>query len=138
MLGGTHAFSPEKLVLKYIELKSGYNDDGPAWIGSVKQSKSGRTLYFDGKAFKSLDGEGISGNYFDIETRDEYWISGIKKDGSDRHWAGSGPVTIEASAVKEYLAIVGKSKLDPKRFVVSDQIQPTDPAKFHELENHKL
>ena len=28
-------------MLKYIELKTGYNDDGPAWIGRVKASKSG-------------------------------------------------------------------------------------------------
>jgi hypothetical protein len=33
-------------LLKYIELKSGYsNDDGPAWIGYVTPSKTGRTLY---------------------------------------------------------------------------------------------
>lgn len=30
---------------RYIELKSGYNDDGPAWIGYVEFSKSGRTTY---------------------------------------------------------------------------------------------
>ena len=24
--------------IKYIELKTGYNDDGPAWIGNVKES----------------------------------------------------------------------------------------------------
>ena len=26
--------------LMYIELKTGYSDDGPAWIGYVKTSKS--------------------------------------------------------------------------------------------------
>ena len=33
--------------IKYIELKTGYNDDGPAWIGNVKESKSGKTVYFN-------------------------------------------------------------------------------------------
>lgn len=28
----------------YIELKSGYSDDGPAWIGKVEFSKTGQRL----------------------------------------------------------------------------------------------
>ena len=32
--------------LMYIELKMGYSDDGPAWIGYVKTSKSKKTIYF--------------------------------------------------------------------------------------------
>ena len=38
--------------LMYIELKTGYSDDGPAWIGYVKASKSGKTLYFNDHAFR--------------------------------------------------------------------------------------
>ncbi len=33
--------------LMYIECKSGYNDDGPAWIGYVKTSRTYRTIYFN-------------------------------------------------------------------------------------------
>jgi hypothetical protein len=120
-------------MLKYIELKSGYNDDGPAWIGQVTLSKSGRTVYFNGKAFKRA-GRG-SGNYIDFDTRDSYWISGIKKRGLNRHWAGSGKIIIEAAAVDEYLRLIQASELDLSTFVVSDAIQPTDPSKFHETEN---
>ena len=123
-------------MIKYIELKTGYNDNGPAWIGRVSQSKSGQTLYFNGKAFGK--GQGIAGNYLDVETREEYWISGVKKDGTDRHWAGSGPVTIEDAVVEEYLKIIGKARLDPQQYVVSSEIKPTDLAKFHELENRRL
>ncbi|MFL9838337.1 hypothetical protein ABS768_12550 [Flavobacterium sp. ST-75] len=43
-----------KPQIKYIELKSGYSDNGPAWIGLVTFSKTGRTVYFNGKAFKNL------------------------------------------------------------------------------------
>ncbi|WP_052123445.1 hypothetical protein [Flavobacterium beibuense] len=61
-----------KPQIKYIELKSGYSDNGPAWIGLVTFSKTGRTVYFNGKAFKSLKAKGISGNHYDLETGEEY------------------------------------------------------------------
>ena len=123
-------------MLMYIELKSGYSDNGPAWIGRVRMSRAGRTVYFNGQAFKR-SGRGSSGNHFDLETGDMYWISRVKHDGSDRHWAGSGKITIEADSVKEYLRRVGARELDRSRFVVSDKILPADPSKFYELENQK-
>jgi hypothetical protein len=86
-------------VLRYIELKTGYADNGPAWIARVRLSRSGRALYFDGKLLKSARGGGIAGNYFDAQTGDEYWVSGVKKDGHERHPSGSGKVAIEAGAV---------------------------------------
>ena len=62
----------------YIELKTGYSDDGPAWIGYVKTSKTRKTIYFNDHAFqKSI---GSYSNYIDIENGDEYWISGLKKE----------------------------------------------------------
>ena len=39
--------------LMYIELKTGYSDDGPAWIGYVKTSKSKKTIYFNDHAFQA-------------------------------------------------------------------------------------
>jgi len=122
-------------MLRFIELKTGYNDDGPAWIGHVQLSRSGRTVYFNGKALKR--GRGISANHFDIETGEQYWISGIKKNGEDRHWAGTGKITIEASAVDEYLKISGKKRLDRTKFTVSHAIKPTDPSRFLHVENEK-
>ena len=62
--------------LMYIELKTGYSDDGPAWIGYVKTSKTKKTIYFNDHAFQKYNG-GYS-NYVDIENGDEYWISGLK------------------------------------------------------------
>jgi hypothetical protein len=73
----------------YIELKShpgGHNDNGPAWITRIIFSKSGKSIYFHGKLLK----RGSSGcsNYYDSETGEEYWVSGPKKDGTDRYpWA---------------------------------------------------
>jgi hypothetical protein len=88
--------------IMYIERKSGYGDDGPARIGRVAFSRTGRTIYYKGRAFRPLGGSGVSGNYADRETGDEYWISGPKKAGGDRHWAGTGPVEIDPDVVEEY------------------------------------
>ena len=40
----------------YIELKTGYGDNGPAWISKVTFSKSGETIYFHGKALRRSHG----------------------------------------------------------------------------------
>jgi hypothetical protein len=96
--------------LRYIELKSGYSDNGPAWIGYVTPSKTGRTLYFSGRALMKLKGQrrGESGgNYADMETGESFWVSGVKKNGEDRHWAGSGRVPVEAAALSDYLKAIG-------------------------------
>jgi hypothetical protein len=121
-------------VLKSIELKSGYDDNGPAWIARVKLSRSGRTIYFDGRALKQ-GGRGASGNFFDRATGERFWVSNVKRDGTDRHWAGSGKVLIEAAAVEEYLAAIGADKLDTSRLIVTTDIRETDPADFVESEN---
>lgn len=121
-------------MLKYIELKSGYNDDGPAWIGRVKLSKSGRTIYFDGRALKR-GARGSTGNHYDLRTGEIFWVSNVKRDRSDRHWAGFGKVMIEAAAVDEYLSIIGERELETTRFIVTTDIRDTNPADFIEIEN---
>ncbi len=124
-------------VLKYIELKSGHSDNGPAWIARVKLSRSGRTVYFNGKAVKRAPGGGVSGNHYDIQTREEYWVSGVKRRGLDRHWAGSGIIRIEAAAVAEYLRLIGRAELDSSRFQVIPDLEERDPSKFTALEHEK-
>ena len=125
-------------MLRYIELKTGYSDKGPAWIARVKFSKSGRTVYFNGKALARAGGRGIEGNHFDLRTREEYWVSGVKKNGLDRHWAGSGTVAIEASAVAEYLEEIGAAELDRTRFRVIADLPETDPAAFNDIVHARL
>ena len=124
------------VALKYIELKTGHSDDGPAWIARVKVSKSGRTIYFNGRALKQ--GSSGPGNFVDLETRESFWVSGVKRDGNDRHWAGSGKILVEAAAVDEYLSITGKTELDRSRFAVTQDIRETDPSTFVEIENKPL
>jgi len=85
----------------YIERKGG-DLTGPARIGRVSFSKTGRTLYYGGRAFQSLKGQGFKANYFDVETGEEYWISGCKKDGSDRLYGERTPVEIDDDVREEY------------------------------------
>lgn len=64
----------------YMELESGYRDDGPARVGRVTFSKSGRSLYYKGRRFERIRKGGVRGNYVDVETGEGYWISGVKQD----------------------------------------------------------
>ena len=126
-----------KPEIKYIELKSGFGDNGPAWIGMAEFSKSGRTVYFNGKSLKNSNAQGIAWNYFDIENGDEYWVSGIKKNGTDRHWTGGGKIMIDKNIVELYLSLVDFNVLDKNRFELTE-IKTTEKQRFAELENKKL
>jgi hypothetical protein len=85
--------------IMYIEYK-GNDISGPARIGRVTFSKSGRSLYYRGCCFQTLGGRGFKANYFDVTTGEEYWISGCKKDGADRLY--SGAVEIDDDVAEEY------------------------------------
>ena len=119
-----------KTELKYIELKTGYSDDGPAWIGKVEFSKSGKSVYFNGHALK---GNG-HGHCSDLETNEIYWISGVKKNGQDRHWCGKGKIMIDKNVVNEYLKLAELDLLEPKRYEVVNIIA-TEKQKFINIEN---
>jgi hypothetical protein len=69
--------------IMYIEQKGDDGIVGPARIGRVKFSKSGKSIHYAGKTFETLNGTGFKSNYFDVETGEYYWISGCRKDGRD-------------------------------------------------------
>ena len=75
---------------------------GPARIGRVTYSKSGRSLTYGDKHFESLKGKGFKANYVDAETGDHYWISGCHQDGQDALY--STTVEIDADVREEYWA----------------------------------
>jgi hypothetical protein len=66
----------------YIEYK-GDGLVGPARIGRVTYSKTGKSLTYRGKEFGSLKGTGFKANFAQVESGEQYWISGCKKDGLD-------------------------------------------------------
>jgi hypothetical protein len=52
-----------KTRVVYIEYKE--NDiSGPAWIGRLTFSKTGKTLYYKGRRFASLKGKGFKAKLF--------------------------------------------------------------------------
>jgi hypothetical protein len=87
--------------IMYIECKAG-GLNGPARIGRVSFSKTGRTLYYRGRTFQSLKGAGFKSNYHDLETGEDYWISGPKRAGGDSLYGGSSPVEIDEDVREEY------------------------------------
>lgn len=66
-----------KSRIMYIERKPD-EISGEARIGKVSFSKTGRSMYYDGKEFLKIK-SGFKHNSIEIISGDEYWISGCKK-----------------------------------------------------------
>jgi hypothetical protein len=90
-----------KSRIMYIEDKSG-GLVGPARIGRVTFSKTGRTIYYRGRSFQSLKGQGFKANYYDLETGEHFWISGPKRDGGDSLYFSNVSTEIDDDAREEY------------------------------------
>src|SRR5215813_4712265 len=88
-----------KSRIMYVEYK-GDGLIGPGWITRVTFSKSGRSVYFRGKRLQSLNGAGFKANYCDVETGEQYWVSGCKQNGEDRLYGGL--VEIDDDVREEY------------------------------------
>ena len=98
----------------YIERKAG-EVTGSARIGRVTFSKTGKTLYYGGREFQSLKGRGFKANYFEVESGDQYWISGCKKDGSDRLYGERLPVEIDEDVREEYWVTIRSQPEDRRK-----------------------
>lgn len=127
-----------KTKIKYIELKSGFSHNGPAWIGLVSYSKSGKTIYFDGKAFQRIGSDRMRGNFYDIETGEEYWISGVKKNQQDRHIYGNGKIQVEKRILMEYLKSINEETLNLKFYEIVELNEEIPTARVNEIENQKF
>ena len=126
-----------KQKLMYVELKTGYNDNGPAWIGMASFSKTGQTVYFNGLVF--VKGERHSGgNHLEYFSGDSYWISGIKKNVEDRHWAGGGKIQIDKQVVEQYLGTTKLTKLPNDKFELINFENSLPIQEFNIWENKKL
>ena len=107
------------------------------YIGFGEYSKSRKTVYFNDQAFQSCKGRGVGANFYDLESQDEYWISGIKREGGDRHWAGGGKINIEEKIIEEYLTLVDFDEIDKLTFEIVN-IPKTDKTKFEQIENKQM
>ena len=90
-----------KSRIMYVEYKGG-GLTGPGRIARVEFSKSGRSVYFQGRRLQSLNGAGFKANYFDVETGEPFWVSGPKKNGEDRLYGGV--VEVDEDVREEYWA----------------------------------
>ncbi len=100
--------------LMYVENKDGDIGGADARIGWVTFSKTGRTVYYRGLALQRTKRGGIRGNFFDAESGEEYWVSGVKKRGSNAHWAESVSVVVDDDAQEEYERVrLGESAHGP-------------------------
>ncbi|TXJ04243.1 MAG: hypothetical protein E6Q27_08575 [Aeromicrobium sp.] len=101
-------------LIMYVQLKTGYNvDQGPAWITRVKYSKSWRTAYFHGRTLRRLTGIAYANhdsNFYDVETGEEFWISGPKRDRTDARYSSKQPV-VDPDAREAYEAFLDGSPL---------------------------
>jgi len=93
--------------IMYIEYK-GDGLHGSARIGRVKFTRTGATLRYGGKSFGRLGGTGFKANYSDIDTGEKYWISGPRKDGTDRLYKSDWPVEIDEDVREEYWTEIRK------------------------------
>jgi hypothetical protein len=90
-----------KTRIMYIEDKSN-GLTGPARIGRVEMTKLGKTIYYRGRTFRSLRGRGFKANFYDVESGDEFWISGPRRDGADRLYGERVGVEIDEDVRTEY------------------------------------
>lgn len=70
----------------YVENKDGDIDGVSARIGYVRFSKSGRSVFYRGRELARANA--VRGNHIDVATGDEYWVSGVKQVGDNRHRFG--------------------------------------------------
>ncbi|MEP6925153.1 MAG: 1-deoxy-D-xylulose-5-phosphate synthase [Pyrinomonadaceae bacterium] len=89
-----------KTRIMWIEYKGADEIVGSARIGRVTIKNRGKSLEYKDQKFSSLNGQGFKSNYFDLETHENYWISGCHKDGRDALY--STTVEIDEDIREEY------------------------------------
>ena len=105
-----------KTRIMYVEHKGG-DLTGAARIGRVTFSKTMKRVYFGDQIFQRNEIPGYKANHYDIETGDEYWISGPKKAGGDRLYGERVPVLIDADVRLDYWTEI---RNQPERAIESD------------------
>jgi hypothetical protein len=86
--------------IMYIEEKPGLT--GRARIGRVTFSKSRQTIYYQGRKLQRTSG--YKYNYFNVDSRLNYWISNCKQEGNDTLYPGV--VGIDEDAREEYWRVI--------------------------------
>ena len=121
-------------TILYVELKTGFDNKGPAWIGRGRFSRTGGTLYFLGRVLKKA--QSAAGNFLDAASGEAYWVSGVKQNEQNRLF-GNQPVAVDAAVLVGYLQFIGRKTL-PKAHYRVVEVLPTSTAYNHLQENQTL
>ena len=82
-------FMAERVM--FIQVKTGHNTDkGPAWISRVRFNRSWKTAYWHGKTLRRWPGM-FDANFYDVESHEEYWLSGPHRDQADTRYSNIRP-----------------------------------------------
>lgn len=89
----------------YIQLKSGHDTDrGPAWISWVTFNRTWKTATWRGRTLRRSTGL-FDANFFDVDTWDQFWISGPRRDRREARYSSIRP-EIDEAARAAYAAFV--------------------------------
>lgn len=89
----------------FVQLKTGYDvDKGPAWISLLSFNRAWKTAQWHGKTLHRWPGM-FDANFYDLETEEEYWVSGPHRDGRDTRYSAIRP-TIDEDAREAYEAFL--------------------------------
>jgi hypothetical protein len=99
---------PQRVM--FVQLKTGHDiDKGPAWISMVRFTSTGWTAYWHGRTLRRWPGL-FDANFVDVETDEEYWISGPHRDRRDTRYSAVEP-TIDEDARDAYQAFLDGASL---------------------------
>jgi hypothetical protein len=124
--------------IMYIESK-GERLQGPARIGRVTFTKSGKGIYYKDRAFYRISG--FKANYADAESHEPYWISGPRRDGRDRLYCPSGLLSKSMMTFGKSIGPKsGESQHTPlaQRNDRRDRLQPPIDSADGRLENKRF
>ena len=94
----------------FVQLKTAHDADrGPAWVSVVRFNRSWKTAYWHDKTLRRWPGM-HDANFYDVETREEYWVSGPHRDQSDTRFSTVAP-TIDPDAADAYRAFLAGDAL---------------------------
>lgn len=95
--------------LMFVQLKTGYDTDrGPAWIGWVDFNRSWKTAKFHGRELGRV--QSVDGNFRDLDSGEDFWISGPKRDQTDARYS-SAPPTVDDDAAAVYASFLAGGSL---------------------------
>jgi len=94
----------------FVQLKTGHDiDRGPSWIGWVEFNRTFKTARYRGRELRRWPGL-FDANFFDVETKEKFWLSGPKRDRSDTRY-GPSTTEVDEDARDTYYAFLAGAPL---------------------------